>query len=65
MRKCCKDINYGQLINSINRLAAGMLSNTRNSTTKAALEVMYDLLPIPRVIKREAVVSFEQKSTKR
>ena len=45
-------------INSINRLAAGMLSNTRHSTPRAALEVMYDLLPIPLVIKREAMMSY-------
>ena len=45
-------------INSINRLAAGMLSNTRNSTPRAALEVMYDLTPIPLVIKRESMASF-------
>ena len=45
-------------INSINRLAAGMLSNTRHSTPRAALEVMYDLLPIPLVIRREAMTSY-------
>ena len=47
-----------QKINSINRLAAGMLSNTRHSTPRAALEVMYNLPPIPLVIKREAMSSF-------
>ena len=45
-------------INSINRLATGMLSNTRNSTPRAALEVMYNLPPIPLVVKREAMTSF-------
>ena len=35
-----------------------MLSNNRNSTPRAALEVMYDLIPIPLVIKREAMASF-------
>ena len=45
-------------INSINRLAAGMLSNTRSSTPRAALEVMYDLKPIPLVIKRKSMASF-------
>ena len=45
-------------INSCNRLAAGMLSNTRNSTPRAALEVMYDLIPIPLVIKRATMASF-------
>ena len=45
-------------INSINRLAAGMLSNTRSSTPRAALEVMYDLKPVPLVVKREAMTSF-------
>ena len=45
-------------INSINRIAAGMLSNTRNSTPRAALEVMYYLIPIPLVIKREAMTSY-------
>ena len=45
-------------INPINRLAAGMLSNTRNSTPRAALVVMYDLIPIPLVIKHESMASF-------
>ena len=45
-------------INSINRLAAGMLSNIRNITPRAALEVMYNLTPIPLVIKCEAMASF-------
>ena len=45
-------------INFINRLTAGMLSNTRNSTPRVALEVMYDLILIPLVIKREAMASF-------
>ena len=54
-------------INSINRFAAGMLSNTRNSTPRAALEVMYELIPIPLVIKREALGIFckEQRGPKR
>ena len=45
-------------INSINRLAVGMLSNIRNSTPRAALEIMYDLMPIPLVIKREAMTAY-------
>ena len=35
-----------------------MLSNTRNSTPRVALEAMYDLIPIPLVIKGEAMASF-------
>ena len=45
-------------INSINRLAVVMLSSSRNSTARAALEVMYNLISIPLVIKREAMTSF-------
>ena len=46
------------IINSISRLAAGLLSNTRNSTPWATLKVMYDLIHIPLVIKQEAMASF-------
>ena len=35
-----------------------MLSNTRNSTPRVALEVMCDLIPIPLVIKGEAMASY-------
>ena len=31
-------------------LAVGMLTNARISTPRAALEVIYDLIPIPSVI---------------
>ena len=59
MGKCYYDENYDKdKINSINSLAAGMLSNTTNSTQRAAMEVMYDLIPIPLVIKQEAMASY-------
>ena len=35
-----------------------MLSNTKKSTPRADLEVMFDLIPIPLLIKREATSSF-------
>ena len=50
--------NMVNKVNSINRLAAGMLSNTRHSTPRAALEIMYNLMPIPLVIKGEAMTSY-------
>lgn len=46
------------IINSINRLAVGILSYMRNSTPRAALEIMQDLSPITYAIKREAMMAY-------
>ena len=42
-------------INQLNKLACNIISNTRRSTPRAALEVMYDLPPLDLVVKKEAL----------
>ena len=44
-------------IDNINRLAAAILSNTRKSTPRLALEVMYNLPPNYILVLREGLLS--------
>ena len=44
-------------IDNINRLAAAMLSNTRRSTPRLALEIMFNLPPNHILIQREGLLS--------
>ena len=42
-------------LNKLNHLAVGMISNTRKSTPRLALEVMYDLPPLHFIVMQEAL----------
>ena len=47
-------------LNMVNNLAASMISNTRRSTPRAALQIMYDLPPLDLVVNYEALASLSR-----
>ena len=52
---CIRQKGNKDKLDSINRLAVAMLSNTRNSTPRLALEVMYNLPPNHLLIQKEGL----------
>ena len=45
-------------LNQLNKLACSLISNTRKSTPRAALEVMFDLPPLDLIVKKEALCCY-------
>lgn len=44
-------------INAVNNLAVSIIANTRKSTPRLALEVLYDIPPLDLVVQYEAIAS--------
>ena len=50
-------------LNKLNFLAVSMMSNTRRTTPRFALEIMYDLPPLHLVVIQEAISAMARNRT--
>ena len=57
---CLRTKGNREKIDNINRLAVALLSNTRRSTPRLALEVMYNLPPNHLLVVREGLLSLSR-----